>query len=129
MLAMCAAPQERIALRATPVIEGTPPEGSAWSVGEEMGYRAGCFSKRAMLAVAENGTTAFFYINVNAGFCFVTPNYLPGRVSAFIAGPFEAEHGMMGSVWEIKAYPFGTKFYMILGENPRKPKQMNYKEA
>jgi len=130
MLAMCAAPEERIVLPDTPVTErADPPKGSAWALGEEVGYNTGCYSQEIMLAVAEQGTWELFALYVSANFCFLLEHHGHGRITEWIAGPFDLEGGYMGSVWEVESRPFGNRFYLILNETPAGPAKLNYKEA
>ena len=82
-----------------------------------------------MLAVAEEGTWELFAISVSTGFCFLLEHHGHGRITTWIAGPFELQGGYMASVWEVESHPFGNRFYLILRETPAEPAKMNYKEA
>lgn len=127
MLAMCATPQERIVFGDTGAVERPgPPEGSAWVIGEEIGYTNGCYSQEIMLTVAEQGTWELFGIYVNGGFCFLIEHHGHGRITQWIAGPFDLEGGVTGSVWEVESRPFGNRFYLILAEQKSDPRKMNY---
>ena len=101
-----------LALAPRPALGGE--DATTWRAGDLVHYRGGCHVAENMTKVAESGNPdELMFLFAQQEKCFVLPRAISAVLKAWVAGPYTAPNGFVGSVWEVLDQLGDTEFVWI----------------